>query len=108
MTVKVINRDQISAHLYRAILPSRWGTMRRVYGLTPEVFVDLVCVQGGKCAVCDSYLNFEGRRWHIDRARTTGKVRGILCHFCNTNLIPVLDRFSHLVEPARRYLDRTL
>lgn len=102
----IFDRDSLSAHLYTTIRPSRRTQIKRVYKLAFEDLVSLIFSQGGKCAICDVYLNFSGRKWHIDHIPTTNKVRGVLCHFCNTNLMPVFDRFSHLIPIIKKYIER--
>lgn len=57
------------------------------YGLTLDDFDTLLAAQGGLCAVCRQ--DPRTGRWrepHVDHDHSTGKVRGILCHPCNTAL----------------------
>lgn len=55
--------------------------LRRNYGLTLEEFERLAAQQDFKCAICH-----EPRKLHVDHNHHTGKVRGLLCHYCNTAL----------------------
>lgn len=57
----------------------RKAGLKRRYGVTPE-FVD-----GKPCAICGTN-EFGVRRAHVDHDHVTGRVRGILCHRCNTGL----------------------
>lgn len=41
--------------------------------------------QGSACAICRTPTP-TGRGWHVDHCHTTQKVRGVLCHHCNTGL----------------------
>jgi hypothetical protein len=101
-----MTRDDVSNYVYRVIRNDRRNQIKRVYGLTTEALIDLLLNQDGKCVVCEVYLNLESRRWHIDHDHKTNKVRGILCHFCNTNLVPVFDSYSHLIPKILKYLGK--
>lgn len=65
----------------------------RVYGLTVERFDQMVATQGGMCAICRRPPNGRGRRLHVDHDHVSGRVRGLLCHSCNTSI-------GHLAESA--------
>lgn len=78
----------------------RVAKMLRVYGLTQDGFMLLVSSQGGRCAICDGV--FESRRdTHIDHDHKTGKLRAILCAFCNRGLGSFRDDPVRLIKAAR-------
>lgn len=54
--------------------------------------------QGGVCAIC-----LKEKALVIDHCHATMKVRGLLCHFCNTRLY-LLE--SDWIKNAEAYLDR--
>lgn len=59
------------------------------YGITESEFVALVAAQNGVCAICKEVPQPSQRvkdPWHVDHDHTTGRVRGLLCHFCNRAL----------------------
>ena len=60
--------------------------IRTTYGITEEDYTKLFVSQEGKCAICFSDIAFRSRSTHIDHNHETGKVRGLLCHHCNTAL----------------------
>ena len=74
-----------------------WNLMR--YGLTIEDFNLLAKSQNNKCAICktDSKL-------FVDHDHVTKKVRGLLCHHCNSMLGLVKDS-PQILERAIHYLD---
>lgn len=74
------------------------------YGLTLEEFEEILELQGGVCAICkqpekDRYK----RRLCVDHDHETGKVRGLLCHMCNTALGKFSDDPDRL-DAAAAYL----
>jgi len=73
------------------------------YGITIEDYDKLLALQGGKCAICASTDPNGQGRFHIDHNHETGKVRGLLCHRCNTGLGLFSDNPEILVK-ALQYL----
>ena len=59
--------------------------------------------QEGKCAICLS-LPKGIKPWHVDHDHSTNKVRGILCHHCNTALGNFNDD-PDILERALEYLN---
>ena len=51
------------------------------YGLSVQQFNEMVKNQKGKCAIC-----YQRKKLCVDHDHKTGKVRGLLCHGCNTYL----------------------
>lgn len=62
--------------------------------------------QNGKCKLCgDDVVMFQRRKpnsGYIDHCHTTGDVRGILCHPCNTSL-GYIER-KNIAKPVIEYL----
>lgn len=92
------------------------------HGIDAQALLELVDQQGGLCAICQSDLNGDARRWHIDhdhaccpntsgdkgrqRKRGCGKcIRGILCANCNVGIGMFADDPSAL-RAAAAYLER--
>ena len=64
-----------------------------VYNITEEQYLDMLCQQGNKCAICT--VSFGGSlKDFIDHCHETGKVRGILCFRCNTALGKMGDTYD--------------
>ena len=71
------NPEKVRAQKRREHLKSR-------YGLTESEFNTILTQQNGKCAIC---LEDPDRRgMAIDHCHKTGKIRGLLCHHCNSVL----------------------
>lgn len=58
-------------------------TIKSRYGITDEVYDNMLSLQDGKCAICNTEFI---KRPHIDHDHITGKIRGLLCSVCNTGL----------------------
>lgn len=57
---------------------------RTLAGITPAERDAMLEAQGGKCAICGT--SGTDVRWCADHCHTTGAVRGVLCHPCNSGL----------------------
>lgn len=80
--------------------------LRKLYGLTPERYDELLIAQGGGCAICgrpDAHKG--GIRLHVDHDHDTGKVRGLLCSRCNQS-IGAFEDDPALLRLAVAYLER--
>jgi hypothetical protein len=67
----------------------REQNLRRKYGIGIVEFDAMVVAQRGACAICGETLCLDpSSRGHcnVDHDHTTGAVRAILCHPCNTKL----------------------
>lgn len=55
------------------------------YGLTLEDYDAIFRAQGGVCAICSEKCR-QNALLSVDHDHSTGAVRGLLCHTCNTGL----------------------
>lgn len=77
----------------------------RVYGLTPDDYLDMYEAQGGVCLICgEGGESFGGRRLNVDHDHKTGNVRGLLCGLCNSALGKFKDS-PELLRRAASYLE---
>ena len=63
--------------------------LKRQYNITVEEYDAMLKQQENACAICGSSTPGNSRRntyFAVDHCHTTGKVRGLLCHKCNTAL----------------------
>ena len=86
---------------------SPWGQyLKRVsllkasYGLSEGDAVDLMNSQRGCCKICKDSIE----EYHIDHCHKTGRVRGLLCRFCNTG-IGMLKDDVNILQQAIKYLN---
>lgn len=79
--------------------------LRFSYGIGLADYNELLEKQGGGCAICGGPPR-GGRSkkyFHVDHDHVTGKVRGLLCHYCNT-AIGSLQENPERLEKAIEYL----
>ncbi len=55
------------------------------FGLTLDEYNELFKYQGGVCYLCKKPPN--GRRLSVDHDHQTGEIRGLLCTYCNRNIV---------------------
>lgn len=72
------------------------------YNLTIDGWEQLFAFQEKACKICKSQEP-SGKGWHVDHDHQTGKIRGILCHHCNTAL-GLLKDSSEIAEKVVQYL----
>ena len=71
----------------------------KVYGLSLEEYQAIFEYQKGVCAICRKHMKY-GKPLHIDHEHG-GPVRGLLCGYCNRNLVGKLKD----CEKAQRLAD---
>jgi hypothetical protein len=76
--------------------------MHSMYGITPEEYIAMHDLQQGKCAICKEQPTTQ-RGLHVDHCHKTNKVRGLLCHGCNTGLGSFREN-PHYFRNAIEYL----
>ena len=73
------------------------GDLKRKYGISLKEHKDLYESQNGTCAICFVPEEHASRgKLFIDHCHTTGKVRGLLCHSCNSMLGYAQDSETNL------------
>lgn len=55
------------------------------YGITIKIYNEMVISQNGVCLICKGPPGGRGSL-HVDHCHESGKVRGLLCHYCNISL----------------------
>ena len=85
---------------------ARTGWLWQQYELTDDDYNTLLASQDYKCAICrtDKPGGNGGKYFHVDHDHVTGKVRGLLCHKCNTGIGHLNDDPARLIAAAN-YLE---
>ena len=59
----------------------------KTLGITDDEYWALYWKQNGRCGICHKRINSRRyKRFAVDHDHKTGKIRGLLCHQCNTAL----------------------
>lgn len=75
------------------------------YGITRDQYYAMLETQEFKCLLCDGSCIDPEQRFralHIDHDHNTGKVRGLLCKFCNSKLGWYENRKDKINEYLKR------
>lgn len=75
---------------YFSVERAKNASLKFNYGIDMLEWRDILDAQGGVCAICKcpsrGGTSKRSRGLHVDHNHKTGKVRGLLCHFCNIGL----------------------
>jgi len=71
------------------------------YGIGIEEYEALKDQQDGKCGICGT----TGHVLYVDHCHDTQKIRGLLCHKCNTGMGMLQDSIE-VLNKALRYLEK--
>ena len=66
---------------YREINPQKDYSLKYLYGITQQDYERMYYEQNGKCAICG-----KEKKLVVDHDHQTGRIRGLLCHRCNSHL----------------------
>jgi hypothetical protein len=76
----------------------------RQYGISPSDYVRLLQRAEDKCEGCGKTKEDNGKNLTVDHNHTTGKVRGILCHSCNS-VVGFTDESPKVLRRLASYLE---
>lgn len=92
---------------YQANNPSavRESYLKYTYGIDSSTYDSLLALQGGKCACCGSEdtRRMGSSQLFVDHDHTTGQVRGLLCHPCNSGLGKLGDDLDLAIHRLQQY-----
>lgn len=80
---------------------------KRTYNITIADYGTMLQKQNNCCAICNTSINELKKPLAIDHDHTTGKIRGLLCHICNTGLGYFKDSPTRL-NAAISYLSKVI
>lgn len=83
----------------------RGDSMKRHYGITPDIYDAMEDAQGGVCAICGG--TNRSKRLAIDHCHSTGRIRGLLCAACNAG-IGMFQDDPELLRAAAVYADERM
>ena len=105
--------DRVRQARYRERNPDahrKWRLPAR-YGISLEQYEEMHAVQNGVCAICSRPETLVVRGSHprlvVDHDHETGKVRGLLCDYCNTGLGKFKDD-PQALRAAADYIEANL
>lgn len=88
---------------------SKHFTLKKTFGIGLPEYQQMFVEQGGVCAICarpESGMHKGKQKWlAVDHCHATGKIRGLLCEFCNKALGMFQDHIERL-DSAIKYLER--
>lgn len=98
------DRKKASCDKYRKAHPdqAKQIKLKRHYGMTLEQYRQMSLIQFGVCKICGNKCK-TGRDLSVDHCHKTGKIRGLLCHNCNSMLGSANDKVE-VLERGIRYL----
>lgn len=73
------------------------------FGITIEEYEIMLDAQGNRCAICGGYQVIKGDNLYVDHDHITGRIRGLLCHYCNVGIGMLKDN-PQILQNAIDYL----
>ena len=92
------NKDKIQEY-------SRHYSRKRSFGITQQEYLQLLVDQEACCAICSTPQAELKIALCVDHDHTTGKIRGILCTYCNLMLGRAQDDIN-LLKATILYLEK--
>jgi hypothetical protein len=80
----------------------REHNLKNKFGISLGDFEEMLQNQGGVCLICKGPPTGKGD-YHVDHDHITQKIRGLLCHGCNTGIGSLKDS-PELLEAAANYI----
>lgn len=77
--------------------------LKRSFNISLEFYNDMLLNQNSNCAICKINRIELNKDLCVDHNHSTGKIRGLLCHKCNSGLGLFQDNINILFE-AVKYL----
>jgi hypothetical protein len=94
---------EVEKYRKKGSLVVREWHLLKLYNLTLAEFDQKLEDQGGCCKICKTANPGHKGKFVVDHNHSTGKIRGLLCHKCNTAL-GLLQDSPGILQRARNYL----
>ena len=88
---------------YRGERKKGWD-IKAKYNISITDYKEMLLKQNNRCAICGDFNDNIKYGLHIDHCHTTGKVRGLLCHHCNTAIGSLKENKNNFIN-AIKYLE---
>ena len=96
-----VNYEKNKAHHLEV---GRRRSLKCLYGITEQDYLDMLEAQENKCAICESYDPGEKRKYFcVDHDHKTEVVRGLLCASCNKGIGHLKDD-AEIISKALDYV----
>jgi len=76
------------------------------YGITLELYNQILESQEGKCRICKTDSSLLVKRLAVDHCHQSNLIRGLLCQNCNT-AVGLLKDSTDILNSAIKYLEET-
>jgi DNA-directed RNA polymerase subunit M/transcription elongation factor TFIIS len=99
-------KEYRKAYYHNPVNKKRYNLKRieREFGITADVYENLLISQDGKCAICNNEENsIRNKNLSVDHCHETNSVRGLLCSSCNRAIGLLKDDVS-VLRKAIKYL----
>jgi len=98
------NREKVKEYYHNN--KEKWleSALKSKYNISLDDYYRLLERQDYACAICNSPIEAGNKSAHIDHCHSSGKVRGVLCHGCNTG-IGLLKEDISIMKKAIDYLN---
>lgn len=96
------SRDTRRKHLKRMRDYDKKTYYQKNYGISKEEYESMVSERGGKCQICNTIPD---KKLRVDHCHSSGKIRDLLCHNCNTALGHVKDN-PEIIKSMLAYIER--
>jgi hypothetical protein len=78
------------------------SSLKHRYKISVEEYENKLKEQNYRCAICNRHRDHFKRNLSVDHNHKTGKIRGLLCVVCNTNVGVIEEK----IEPIQEYLKK--
>lgn len=82
--------------------------LKKRYGITLAVYNGILAIQDWKCAICLKPHNKERYGLQVDHNHRTGRVRGLLCSYCNRKVVGRIGDDRKRMEGFMKYISKQL